>query len=130
MAKVSFLVVQSSQPALRPVGIAERNNFKTRNLQRLLYQSAVHVRNVRSSAIHVGATNALTLSRIILKHLGENLNASQLLTFLNQLMSHSQGDLPEGPGQGLPSFSNHLVLIIAVAMCTFVKMMSCGQNFT
>eukprot|EP00884_Botryococcus_braunii_P022735 jgi/Botrbrau1/9145/Bobra.160_3s0018.1 len=80
--------------------LLERNNVKTRNFQRLLHQAAVIVRNVRSSTTIFGATNALTISRIVLKHLSENLNASQLVTFLNLPASVNQEDLPEDLGQG------------------------------
>ncbi len=106
---------------LSPIGVAERNNVKTRNFQRLLYQAAVNVRNVRSSTTILGATNALTISRIVLKHLSENLNASQLVTFLNLPVSITQEDLPEGLGQGLPSLCIWWVVVVPGRRCSSGK---------
>jgi hypothetical protein len=96
-----------SAVALNGPGSAERNNIYTRNFQRLLLQAAARVNNAGGSCTYVGASNALTLSRTILKHLTENLNASQLVAFLDLPLSSGQDSVPEGPYEGLPAFCDH-----------------------
>ncbi len=94
---------------------AEKNNGQTRNFQKLLYHCSLRVKGAGNQGGALRAANAITSVRVVIKHLTESLNASQLLTFLDLPLNVPANGA--AGHHGVPHALYALVAVLGVAQC-------------